>query len=297
MPCLQVKFLNLELSSPFIAKVDTIASFEKDIILDYYGAIILPSFVYEKTNNHGLNEQEEYTDAIKNLKKRIKIPLIAGIDFPVNISPEEICIQIEKAGADALFLKIFSFPDDKDFHSYDYEKIYFETAAKVAYSVKIPIMLALPVYFTNLFNILEQLFYRGIQGFFPTSYNFLFDIDIDNFEVKPISSDGFDFYLALKWISYLSSFFPRADFFVQSNQSIPFDKKIKLMLTGCQGFIEKYDSVNIKETSAQIEMWMQKHGFEKTEHFLGQLNFQTNTTPSFFERANIVQKDIESFER
>ena len=113
------------------------------------------------TRGHAL---ENYLKLVEEAKKEVNIPIFASISCIGAGEWINFIKSIESKGADAIELNVFFYPDDKDFKADDYERALFEIAAKVAYSVKIPVFIKLVPYFTNLLYVLDQLFYRGIKG-------------------------------------------------------------------------------------------------------------------------------------
>ncbi|MCX7987649.1 MAG: hypothetical protein N2662_12000 [Bacteroidales bacterium] len=293
---LKISFLELTLPNPFILEINPFTSPNDFQLAKLYGGVLLSSIPFEILNNSNQEENllENYFVKISEWKNSIETPLIASIDGTIGMPIDELCAQLEKEGVDALNLRLFFFPDDKDFRSNDYEKIFLEAVAKISYSIKIPVLITLPIYFTNLFNMVEQLFYRGVQGFCPTVYQPVFDVDIDQHEyfLKSYSDSEFCHGINLKWIAYLSAYFPRADFATQLRINIHPDEPIKHLLAGANALILKPNDpaqFQIEQLLNCLSNWMEKFGFEKIEHFHGQLNFQSPVKPSIFERKSIIE--------
>lgn len=291
MADLKVTFLDLTLNNPFLLEIEPFASPTSLPFAEKYGAILISAFPYEMMVGESIYASltDEYLKNITLWRKSVDIPVIASLDGTIDQPMEEYCAKIEQAGAHALQLQLFFFPDDRDFRSVDYEKIFLEAVAKIAYSIRIPIFITLPIFFTNLFSMVEQLFYRGVQGFCLSNKQIITDIDIEQFE--SITHYGKDaefmctFYL--KWIGYLSYFFPRAHFTARLNPSFHPAEPIKYLLTGAHALITNMSdeqSGNIESLTGYISDWMLKNSFTKIEHFHGQLNFQPTLTPSAFER-------------
>jgi len=302
MAHLEVTFLEQTLSNPFLLEIPPLLTLNEIPFAEKYGGIIISPFPYEIKDRIIDNSSlaEKYLENIGYWRKSTDKPIIAGIDGVVGQPVEEYCSRIEEAGADALHLRLLLFPDDRDFRSADYEKIFLESVAKVSYSIRIPLVITLPVFFTNLFGIVEQLFYRGIQGFCPDSGHCVTDIDIEQLEYLPdhVCDMKVNTRFYLKWISYFSAYFPRAHFAVRLGQSLDYDDPIKFLLAGAHVIIEKTtsnQSAHIEAMTDYLVQWMEKNSFEKIEHFQGQLNFQPIMSPSAYERKCFIDRYLSLF--
>ncbi len=110
------------------------------------------------------NSVRDYLKLIENVKKNVTIPVIASLNCIEAGQWFDTAKSIESAGADAIELNIFFFPDDKDFKADDYERVYFDIILKVAYTVDIPITVKMSSNFTNILYIIDQAFNRGTKG-------------------------------------------------------------------------------------------------------------------------------------
>ncbi|MGC8804081.1 MAG: hypothetical protein ACP5PS_09995 [Bacteroidales bacterium] len=241
MADLMVTFLDQTLNNPFVLEIEPFASPASLPFAEKYGAILISAFPYEMMDVEGkfATLADEYLENISLWRKSVDIPIIASLDGTIAHAMEEYCDKIEQAGAHALQLRLFFFPDDRDFRSADYEKIFLEAVAKITYSIRIPLLINLPINFTNLFSMVEQLFYRGIQGFCLSNQQIITDIDLEQFDLIPTYGKTAElcslFYL--KWMGYLSSYFPKAHFAIRLNPSFQSDESIKYILSGAHAAI------------------------------------------------------------
>jgi dihydroorotate dehydrogenase (fumarate) len=295
---LSCNFLGISLKSPIIIEVD---SYNEDIVLSYInsgvGAFILKPFIEEDFVNEfdsiailtsmaesgqdllkaNLNTKTEvYLKNILSFKKLQNVPVIAAIDCVSNEKWTDFVRLLEYVGADAIRLSIFSFPSDKDFRSSDYEKTLYEIATKITYEVKIPVFHNISPYFTNLLNVIDQLFYRGIQGISLFEKPIIKDIDIHEFEfIEPHFRPNNDHPLFInKWLGIISSLIRKLDLAAQAS-TIDSELTIKHMLSGANVVIAKQyleTAENISNVIQEIGHWMETQGFSKIEHFQNQMN-------------------------
>jgi dihydroorotate dehydrogenase (fumarate) len=311
MADLSCSFLGLTLKSPIIVECKSSEIEELTIIANSGpGALILKPLIEEeiisdsglisdlienleagKDINRLFNSSKSgtYLSCINQLKNKLNIPIIASIDCFSYGPWIDFVKLIEYTGADAIQLSVFSFPDDKDFRSTDYEKSYLEIATKVTYDVKIPVYLKITPYFTNLLNTIDQLFYRGIQGV-AVFDNFGYeDIDIDEFEFIQLNNniEQYNSYFLTKWLGIISSIIRKLDIAACCN-SINRDELIKYLLSGANAIIlsQHYQSNPdvINELNTMLLKWMDEKGFSKIEHFHSQMNYQQSVNPAIYER-------------
>ncbi len=311
MPDFSCEILGLHLQSPFILKSAKFSDKMEENLLPFIGALMLIPFPQEIIEEESSRIEflmdktdllpyltdkflvDQYLKQVIELKQKYKLPVIAGIDCYDSGNFILFCQLLDKIKTDVLLLNIFMFPDDKDFRSADYDKIYLELAAKAAYSIEMPVIINLYLQFTNMFYMVDQLFYRGIQGFLLSDNIIGMDIDIENFEQKILlvsEKSSFD-YNQIKWIAYLSSFFHKADFISYiCGTEFTASTCIKHLLAGAKGLtISMNDLSKLNQILTEIENWMKINGFHALEHFVGQLNFQKFIRPWQAERENYLQ--------
>jgi dihydroorotate dehydrogenase len=316
MANLECSFLDQEkrIKNPFIIEISSDIEPEEFPQAAYCGAILLSAFLPElekMTAQESIEESisekfqfpysQKYLNYIEKWKKSSDSLIIANLDVDYKTDIQTLCSSMENAGADAIWLRLFLFPDDKDFRSLDYEKIFLETAAQITYSAKIPIIITLPVFFTNIFNIIEQLYYRGIQGYCLSPKLQYFDYNIDDFE--NIQNQNLDesslFLIQLKWIALLSAYFPKIDLIARIDTLNNIEESIKYILAGANAILLAHNA-DVSESSLtdalnSMETWMESQGFEKIEHFHAQLNSQKLHSPSHEERKSHLADPFNNF--
>ena len=321
MPYLSCKYMGLDLCSPLIMNISGLSDkievlkelqdcgagairlkslFEEEIdfqegrIIDLEPLSCPEADDYRKYYSRE-NSVIDYIKIIKTAKKEISIPVIASINC---IGPGDWinCLkEIELAGADAIELEVFLFPDDKDFKAEDYERILFDVVTKVAFTTKIPLTVNLSPYFTNLIYIVDQLFYRGVNNIILINRKILPDIDIGLLEYKStdIVITSLDFFYTLRSISTISSHFNKIEIAascgIYNSETI-----IKLLLAGASATIVnaasyKNDFSKLKEIMSGVLKWMDYQGFNKIENFQGQINYSIFKDRFLFERSQYMK--------
>jgi dihydroorotate dehydrogenase (fumarate) len=237
---------------------------------------------------------DNYLRLIEEVKRETSMPVIASINCVAQGDWINSLKKVEAAGADALELNVFIFPDDKDFKADDYERVILEIVSKVSYAVKIPLIVKLNPYFTNLLNIIDQLYYRGARSVVLFDRIFHPDIDLDTLELKKAEflSNPYDYFQTLRWISIVSTRINRIEI-VASTGVHDSDAAIKLLLSGANAImicsvLYKNGIDYIGEICNGIKMWMENKGFDRIEQFQGQLNYSIVRDPFLYERSQFV---------
>ena len=171
---LKTKFIGLELKSPIIAGscgLTSEVSKIEEIALSGAGAIVLKSIFEEQINMDAskaltdnsypesadyiqnyirANTVQQHIDLVKAVKNKVNIPVIASINCLRDGEWISFASELEKAGADALELNAFILPMDEFAESVEVENMYFDIVKHVKKVVKIPVIVKISHYFTNL---------------------------------------------------------------------------------------------------------------------------------------------------
>ena len=117
--------------------------------------------------------KKTYLDLIEAALRKTSIPVIASINCISDSEWYDFARKIEEAGAHALELNVYFLPAGKNAGSQNYEKLYLDIAEKVKSKIDIPVVMKLGPNFTNLVNLTDLLYHRGIEGvvFFNRFYS------------------------------------------------------------------------------------------------------------------------------
>lgn len=238
---------------------------------------------------------DNYLHLIENAKKQVSIPVIASLNCIAMGEWINLAKNIESAGADALEINVFFFPDDKDFRAEDYERMYYDIIIKIAYVVSIPFVVTIGPYFTNILYFIDQIIRRGAKGVVLFNRFFHPDIDIELLELKPVMnlSNSFEFYQTLRWVSIVSSHFNNIEI-AASTDICDSESAIKLLLAGANAVLissvlHKNEVDCLQKIIDGISGWMDKKGFLQIEQFQGQLNYSIIQDPFLYERSQFIK--------
>lgn len=318
-PNLSTSYLGLQLKNPFIVSSSGLTStFDKVKACVEAGAaaVVLKSIFEEQMASEAAaleqyssypeaadylsgyvehNALQEYITLIEKCSHTFTIPIIASINCHDAGTWVDYAQHIEKAGAAAIELNIFTLPGDPNISSAEIDAHYLAVIERVKRSVSIPIAIKIPSSFSAPLNIVQQLYYRGVKG--VAMFNRFYSPDIDIERMKVISAGVFshheELYHVLRWVAMASTAVPLIDI-VASTGVHSGEAAVKALLSGaravevCSALYEQgvdYLSVMI----ADMERWMERHSIDKTSDFIGKLNAESHKNAEIYERAQFMK--------
>lgn len=316
---LKTKFAGLELSSPIIAGSCGLTSDIKklqEIEIAGAGAVVLKSIFEEQINMEvsrsvgdnsypeetdyiqnyiRANTIQQYIDLVKLAKERLKIPVIASINCLRNGEWISFARELEHAGADAIELNAFILPLDEFKESSEIENIYYDIVKQVKAQVKIPLIMKIGNFFTNLPMFVSKLKALGADA--VTLFNRFYEPDIDiervTIGVASVFSLPTDLRQSLRWTGILAG----EDKQLQISSSTGVhsgEAVVKLLLAGattvqvCSALYEQGIPA-IRTMNYFVSSWMQKKSFRKIEDFRGKLSYSDAGHADRYERAQFMK--------
>jgi len=319
MSNLSTTYLGLSLNSPLIVSssgltgtADKIKKFEELGA----GAVVLKSLFEEQINfeagvlvEDGLspethdyitrysrsNALESYLKIIEEAKKTVKMPIIASINCMSVNEWISFAKNIEEAGADALELNVFFVASQVEMASEKYEDLYNNILLEVRNVTKMPVAVKIGYHFTNMVNLVNNLYVRGANGVVLFNRFYEPDIDIEKMELTSagVFSSSADIRQSLRWVGIISDKVSKID--IAASTGVHDGKAaIKQILAGakavqiCSVLYEKGNE-QIQKINAEIKTWMDKKGFSTIEQFRGRLNYKNIPNPSAYERSQFMK--------
>jgi dihydroorotate dehydrogenase (fumarate) len=323
MANLETTYLGLKLKNPLIAASSGITnSVEKIKKLEDagIGAVVLKSIFEEQINNEVTSmllrdyhnttypEAEDYirnylrnnvvtthVELISEVKKAVKIPVIASVNC---VSANEwitFAREFQEAGADALELNIFYVPVDRREDSDAIEKLYYNVLGKVRKQVTIPVSVKIGLYHSNIISMVDKLKAFGAKG--VVMFNRFYEPDIDLDKLVLTSSKVFsspdEIRHTLRWVGLVSSGIPEMD--IAASTGIHDGKAvIKQLLAGakvaqlCSTLYLNGNDV-IPKMLSEITGFMKKWQFANLDEFRGRLSYKNIPDPMVYERSQFMK--------
>ena len=225
----------------------------------------------------------------------MKIPVIASINCVRDGEWVDFACQLENAGADAIELNAFILPLDEFAESTDVENMYLNIVKHVKSQIKIPVIMKLSHYFTNLPAFISKLKAYGADA--VTLFNRFYepDINIENETVGAASvfSMPTDLRTTLRWTGILAGKDPllqiSASTGVHSGEAV-----VKLLLAGAttvQVCSEMYESgiSSLAVMNRFLSSWMVDKSYQTIEDFRRKLSYAEVDNASRYERAQFMK--------
>jgi dihydroorotate dehydrogenase (fumarate) len=325
MSRLNTKYLGLDLVSPVIAGSSgiTMTLDKVKILVDSgVGAIILKSVFEEEINRKAWkmesetenypetdyifaytksNSLDNYLEYIGKVKKT-GVPVIASVSCLSSTEWINFTKLIESAGADALELNMFFIPLNKEQKGSKYETAYYEVANQVVSAINIPVSVKIGPMFTNILNVVWELYLRKVKG--VTMFNKFYEPGIDINKLEIVAGDIFsnpsDLRQALRWVAIVSAKIPQVEISA-STGIMDGTAAVKQLLAGAKTLqmvstLYQNGPAYVATVNKFISEWMSQNGFDSVDDFRGKLNYSKIADPELYERSQFMkifqQKEI-----
>ena len=293
----------MELEKNGAAAVVLKSLFEEEIIREMqatYSSMSSEGFIYPETLEFYEHEDKteestiKYLDLIAKTKKEVTIPVIASINCLTASQWTYFPRQVEGAGADAVELNIFILPSDLNRTARENEKTYHDIIHEVLKSIKIPVIVKLSYYFSNLASFLQGISKTGIKGLvlFNRFYNPDFDLNTLNVTSGAVLSSPSDLFLSLRWIAIMAE---RVSCDLAASTGVHDGKAmVKQLLAGAHAVeiasaLYKYGNARIGEMLSEVKDWMKNKGYSSIQDFRGKLSQAKSSDPAAYERVQFMK--------
>ena len=241
------------------------------------------------------NSVDQYLDLIEKASAETSIPIIASINCVSDLDWIEFARKVEEAGASALELNIYYLPSSKDSGSQVYESMYLKIVEKVRDIVYFPLIVKLGPYFTNLVNLVDTMYHRGVNG--VVLFNRFYSPDINLKDMKMTSSEVFstpaDMRLPLRWVAIVSAMVK--DCHIAASTGIHDGHAVtKQILAGANAVqvcsaLYKNGAEHISGMLEELNAWMEQNNFKDLAAFRGRMNYASIKEPQVYERSQFMK--------
>ena len=235
----------------------------------------------------------EYLKLIERAKGAVRIPVIASLNCAVPGSWADYARQIEKAGADALEVNVYTVQADPQTAAEEIERRHLEIYQSVRKAVRIPVALKLSPFYTSVANVAARFDAAGVGALVLFNRFLQPDIDLDAVGLKSEMqySSPAEMLLSLRWIAILHGRL-KADL-AASTGVHDAAGVVKQLLAGAA--VVQVASTLLQNGVAHLATlrdglveWMEKAGHEDLAGFRGSLSQKAVREPGAFERAQYV---------
>jgi len=237
---------------------------------------------------------EGYLDHIRKAKSSVTIPIIASLNGSTMSGWTKFAAEVERAGADAIELNIYSIPTDPNQTADDVEKTYLEIVRAVKSVVKVPVAVKLSPFFSNMANMAHRLDEAGANGLVLFNRFYQPDIDLEDLEIRPnvLLSTPQALRLPLTWVGIL---FGRVKASLAATGGVhAAEDVIKLLMVGssvtmmCSSLM-RHGVNHIRHVEREVRDWMEEHEYESVLQMQGSMSQLRCPDPQAFERAQYMR--------
>jgi len=237
---------------------------------------------------------DEYLEHIQKLKEAVNVPVIASLNGVTAGGWLDYAQQIEKAGADALELHVYSVPTDPSSPGESLERRTIEMVRAVKDEVKIPVAVKLSPFYTSFANLAKQLDGAGADGLVLFNRFYQPDIDVEKLEVGSTLqlSSSAELPLRLRWLAIVSGRV-RASLGVTGGVHTVLDA-VQATMCGAQG-IQMVSAVLqrgpecLKEIRDGLSRWLEENEYESLKQMQGNMSLLRCPDPNAFIRGNYMR--------
>jgi dihydroorotate dehydrogenase (fumarate) len=248
------------------------------------------------------------TEHLMNLRKAaeaVTIPVIASLNCTFEDTWIDYAKAIEQTGVNAIELNFYSIPGDFKKEEKGIVNEQLDIINHVKKNLKIPVSVKLSPFYTNVLNVIQVMYFEGVDGFVLFNRLFQPDINIEKEEHHfPYHlSHEEDNRLALRYIGLLAG---EINGSICANTGI-FNGKdvIKMLLAGadCVQVVSTLYKNGIEQVTnilTEIEEWMDRKDYDTIDKFRGKLSKKQMKDPLVYKRAqyvDILMKSEEIFKK
>ena len=217
-----------------------------------------------------------HLELVRRAAAALDIPVIASLNGVSNEGWLDFAVQLELAGAAALELDLYVLPTDFALSGSDIERQYLDIVRHVRRTVRIPLSVKLPPFFSAVGNFCKQLESAGADGLVLFHQPFRPDIDIETRTVtaEPVLSSRAEMYVPLTWTALLSRCL---DLSLASAGGVDshFDV-VKFLLAGADvvataSALMRHGPRHMTALIDGLQKWLTDHGYDSVSALRGDL--------------------------
>jgi dihydroorotate dehydrogenase (fumarate) len=245
----------------------------------------------------------EHLHSLRKVVESVNIPVIASLNCVQDETWVEYARQVEQAGVNAIELNFYAVPGDfkKEGKTIIHEQL--DVIAQIKSNLKIPVSVKLSPFYTNILNVIQQMYYAGVDGF--VLFNRLFQPDIDlqteqhHFPYN-LSQEG-DYRLPLRYVGLLYGEIRGS---VCANTGIFTGEDVARMILAGADCVQVVSTLykngfdQVSRMLKNLEDWMEKKKYGSIDQFKGKLSRKNLKDPFAYKRAqyiDILMKSEEIF--
>ncbi|MDD4101091.1 MAG: dihydroorotate dehydrogenase-like protein [Kiritimatiellae bacterium] len=250
---------------------------------------------YLRTGLAGRFGAESYLDTLADMRRRVKIPLVASVNCVEASNWVAYAKKIERVGADALELNLYHMPVDPAEDASHVEGRRLALIKAVLRETQMPVSIKLSPHYTSLLSFARAADALGVKGMVLFNRFLQTDVDVEKEEMffAPEYSTPSTLHSQLRWAAVLRN---RVKCNIAVSGGIhAWDGLVKALLVGanvgyvCSALYVRDDFCVIGEILAGLADWMGRKGYHCIDDFRGKLGERDLTDGKGFERVQYVK--------
>ncbi len=241
------------------------------------------------------NEISTQLDFIRQAKAELSIPVIASINCFRSDSWVSYAKHFEEAGADAIEVNIMRLETDLFYKAKATEGAYVDIVRSLAEEVKIPVMVKISKYMTNVPALADKLRAVGAKGIVLFNRAYQPDIDIERVQMVAgnVFTSGVEIADTIRYAGIVSDLVPGID--IASSTGIHSGADvIKCLLAGADAtqlctLLYQQGPEAVSEVLTFVEDWMKRKGYYSIDEFKGKLNAGGIKSATMYERMQFMK--------
>lgn len=236
----------------------------------------------------------EYLEQIRRIKDAVRIPVIASLNGTTDGRWLDYASLIDQAGADALELNAYRIATDPDESAESIERTTVDMLSGVKGRTRLPVAVKLSPYHTSLAHFARRLESAHAEALVLFNRFYQPDIDLDALQVahRFELSTSADLPLRLRWLAVLSAQLDVS--FGVSGGVHSAEDVVKVTMSGADGVqlvsaILKHGLQRFAELKAELERWLDSHGYYSLAQVRRSLNLSHCPDPKVYERASYMR--------
>ncbi len=235
-----------------------------------------------------------YLHQVRQLKKAVKVPVIASLNGTSTSGWVRYARLIEEAGADALELNVYLLATNADISGAAIEDRVVELAQAVRDATHLPLGVKLSPLYSSLPHLVRRLEQAGVNGVVLFNRFLQPDIDIEELEVRPrlVLSSSNELLMRLRWIAILRG---RTGLSLACSGGVhSAEDAVKALMAGSDvvqvvSAVVKHGPEHLRVLRDGLERWMTEHEYTSVSQLRGNMSLARCPDPEAFERANYAR--------
>ncbi len=259
-----------------------------------------PAHAYAESLTYFPNPQgfvvgpDEYLEHLRQVKAAVSVPVVASLNGMTAGGWLEYAKLIEKAGADALELHIYTLASDPRQAGDAVVDRTVEMVRTLRKAAEIPIAVKLSPFYTSVANVAVQLDAAGADGLVLFNRFYHPDIDVEKLELMDTLrlSDSGELPLRLRWLAIVAGKV-QASLGVTGGVHSVLDA-VKAIMCGAHGVqmvsaLLKRGAQYLKTMRAGLAQWLETNEYESLAQMTGSMSMERCPDPSPFNRASYMR--------